>query len=119
MRLDNSIPQQKSGSTLSIQTASCFTIPLFFGPQKIKTLALLDLGASACFLDEEFAKRYKIPLVLKSKPVHAEVIDGRPLLSGSITHETEPIEVTFKGHNSHIIFNIIRTPSNLVIIGFS
>ena len=50
----------KSGSTLSAQPASCFTIPLSFGPQKIKTLALLDLGASACFLDKEFAKRHKI-----------------------------------------------------------
>ena len=89
MRLDNSIPQQKSGSTLSAPPASCFTIPLSFGPQKIKTLALLDSGASTCFLDKEFAKRHKIPLVPKSKPVHVEVLDGRPLLSGSVTHESE------------------------------
>ena len=93
VRLDNSNPQQKSGSTLSAQPASCFTILLSLGPQKIKTLALLDSGASACFLDEEFAKRHKISLVLKSKPVHVEVIDGRPLLSGSVTHESK----TYRG----------------------
>ena len=119
MRLDNSIPQQKSGSILSAQPAGCFTIPLSFGPQKIKTLALLDSGASACFLDKEFAKRHKIPLVLKSKPVHIEVIDGRPLLSGSVTHESKPIEVVFENHSSFVIFNIIRTPSNPVVFGLS
>jgi hypothetical protein len=119
VRLDNSISQQKSGSTLSAQPASCFTIPLSFGPQKIKVLALLDSGASACFVDEEFAKRHKIPLTLKSKPVHVEVIDGRPLLSGRVTHESEPLEVTFKDHSSFIVFNVIRTPSNPVILGLS
>ena len=54
--LENSIPQQQSGSSLSAQLAHCFTIPLSIGPQKLKILALLDLGASTCFLDEEFAK---------------------------------------------------------------
>ena len=113
------MPQQQSGSSLSVHPAPCFTIPLSFGPRKLETLALLDSGASACFLDEEFAKRHNIPLVQKAKPIHVEVIDGRPLLSGSVTHESKPIEVAFKGHNSHIVFNIIRTPSNPIILGLS
>ena len=49
----------------SAQPALCFTIPLFSGPQKLKTIALLDSGASACFLDEEFVKSHKFPLVPK------------------------------------------------------
>ena len=110
---------KKSGSTVSVQLASCFIIPLSFSPQKIKTLALLDSGASACFLDKEFARRHKIPLVIKCKLVHAEVIDGRPLLSGSVTHESKPIEVVFENHSSFVIFNIIRTPSNPVVFGLS
>ena len=89
------------------------------GPQKQKIIALLDLGASTCFLDEEFVKRHKIRLVWKSKPIHVEVIDGRPLLSSSVTHESEPMEVVFKDHNSHVVFNNIRTPSSLVILGLS
>lgn len=119
MRLDNSILQQKSGSTLSSQPASCFTIPLSFGPQKAKTLALLDSGASACFLDEEFARRHNVPLVLKLKPVYVEVIDGRPLLSGNVTHESKPVEIAFENHSSFVTFNIIRTPSNPVVLGLS
>ena len=119
MRLDSLTPQQQSGSSFSAQPALCFTIPLSFGPQKLKTLGLLDSGALACFLDEEFAKRHKIRLVQKSKPIHVEVIDGRPLISGSITYESEPVEVIFKNHNSYVVFNIIRTPSNPVILGLS
>ena len=99
--------------------AICFIIPLTLGPQKLKILALLDSGASTCFLDEEFAKRHKIHLVQKSEPVHVEVIDGRPLLSGSVIHEPEPIEVAFKDHSSYVVFNIIRTPSSPIILGFS
>ena len=116
--MDNSIPQQKSGSALTAQPTSCFTIPLSFGPQKIKTLALLDSGASACFLDKEFAERHKIPLVLKSKPIHVEVIDGRPLLSGSVIHESKPIEVVFENHSTFVISNIIRPPQTLSFLVF-
>jgi hypothetical protein len=78
------------------------------------TLALLDSGASTCFLDEEFTKRHKIRLVQKSKPIYVEVIDGRPLLYSSVIHESKPIEVTFKDHSSYVVFNIIRTPSSHV-----
>ena len=113
------MPWQQSGSSFSAQPARCFTIPLSLGPQKQKNLALLDSGASICFLDEEFAKRQKICLVQKSKPVQVEVIDGRPLLSSSVTHESEPIEVAFKDHSSYVVFNIIRTPSSPVILGLS
>jgi hypothetical protein len=38
---------------------------------------------------------------------------------GSVTYESKPIDVTFKDHNSYVVFNIIRTPSNPVILGFS
>ena len=119
MRLDHSITQQHSGSYLSAQPARCFMVPLSLGPQNLKTLALLDSGASACILDEDFAKNHNIPLVQKTKPIHVEVIDGRPLSSGSVTHESIPLEVTLEGHNSCIVFNIIRTPSNPVILGLS
>ena len=81
-------------------------------PSKTKDYSYIRFGASTFFLDEEFAKRHKIRLVQKSKPIHVEVIDGRPLLSGSITHESEPMEVAFKDHNSYVAFNIIRTPSS-------
>jgi len=87
--------------------------------KKLRIYALLDSGASACFIDEEFTKRHKIPLVKKPTPVHVEAIDGRALSSGDVTHETKPLEVLFEGHRSTIIFNVIKTPSNPLIVGLS
>lgn len=89
------------------------------GPNNYKASALIDSGASACFLDEEFARCHRISLIQKTKPVHVEVIDGRPLSSGDVTHETLPVDVVINGHSSCVIFNIIRSPSNPVILGLS
>jgi hypothetical protein len=118
VRLDSSL-QNKQGPFLSVQPSRCFTIPLHLGSQRLKTLALLDSGASACFLDEEFMRLHKIPTTKKLSSVHVEVIDGRPLSSGDVTHETAPLKVKFGNHSSSIIFNIIRTPSVPIILGLS
>jgi len=37
---------------------------------------------------------------------------------GDVTHKTKPLEVSIEGHKSTIIFNIIKTPSNPIILGF-
>ena len=117
MRLDNPMSQEQLGSYFSAQPTHFFSISLSLGSLKQKTLALLNSGASICFLHEEFAKRHKIRLVQRSKPIHVEMKDGRSLLSSSVTHESEPIEVTFKYHSSFLVFNIIRITSNHVILG--
>jgi hypothetical protein len=51
--------------------------------------------------------------------MHLEAIDGQPLSSGDVIHETIPLEVKFGNHSISIVFNIIRTPSALVIFGLS
>ena len=107
------------GPIPSSKPSSSFMIELCLGPKNYRAFGLLDSGASACFLDEDFVESRKIPLVQKPKPVHVEVIDGRPLSSGDVTHETRPIKVTIDGHDSYIAFNIIRSPSNPVILGLS
>lgn len=116
MRLDNSFSQKHLSVSLSSQPTPYFTISLSFGHQKLKSIALLDLGASVFFLEEEFFKSYKFLLVHKSQPVHVEVIDGRPLSSDSVTHETMPLNVRFEDHGSHIIFNVIRTHQTMLFL---
>jgi hypothetical protein len=113
----DSLLQNKQGPFLFIQPSCCFTIPLHLDSQRLKTLALLDFGASACFLDEEFTRLHKILIVKKLSPLHVEIIDGQPLSSGDVTHKTTPLEVKFGSHSNFIVFNIIRTPSALVILG--
>ncbi len=109
------------GPILSSEPSRCFNIPLEidFHPHSIKVKALLDSGAFACFIDKFFVKRHNLPIVLKKSSVTVEVIDGRPLISGDVTHETKPLDIILEGHRSTIVFNIISSPSNPLVLGLS
>jgi hypothetical protein len=48
-----------------------------------------------------------------------EVIDGWNLSSRLVTRETKPLNVTIGSHTSKVVFNVISSPRNLVIIGLS
>jgi hypothetical protein len=52
--------------------------------------ALVDFGATSSFIDQTFVAQHNILVVKKSTPVPVEVIDGRTIASGAITHETTP-----------------------------
>jgi hypothetical protein len=51
--------------------------------------------------------------------VLVEVIDGRSLSSELITYETKPLDVTIGSHTSKVVFNVISSPKNIVIIRLS
>ncbi|KAH7280290.1 hypothetical protein KP509_37G060100 [Ceratopteris richardii] len=80
-------------------------------------IALLDSRASSCFIDEGLVKKHRIPILQKNKIVVAQVVDGQTLASRDITMESTPFRVHPNGHDSHICFNVISSPVNLVIIG--
>jgi hypothetical protein len=80
---------------------------------------LLDSSASTCFMDNELVQKYKLALMEKNTPMPVEVIDGQNLSSRPITHETKPLDVTIGSHTSKVLFNVISSPRNLVIIGLS
>jgi hypothetical protein len=57
--------------------------------QTIATHALIDSGATGiAFIDKNFARHHQLPLVPLPNPRSLEVIDGRPISSGDITHTT-------------------------------
>jgi hypothetical protein len=56
-------------------------------------------------------------VVKKSTPVPVEVIDGRTIASGVITHETTPLELYIDKHTKKIVLNIISTPHHPIILG--
>jgi hypothetical protein len=57
------------------------------GNNKIKTYALIDCGATGyAFIDDTFVRHHKLPLFPLKEPRILEVIDGRPISSGAITH---------------------------------
>ena len=53
----------------------------------ISSHALIDNGATGfAFMDKDFAGHHQFPLIPLKKPCTLEVIDGRPIASGMITH---------------------------------
>lgn len=48
-----------------------------------------------------------------------QVIDGRSLISGDVTHQTKPLDIILEGHRSTIVFNIISSPSNPLVLDLS
>ena len=82
-----------------------------FDNRTVATHALIDCGATGiAFIDEDFARHHQLPLTPLQYPRSLEVIDGRPISSGDITHvantrlailqnqETLPMFVTKLGH---------------------
>ena len=68
-------------------------------------------------MDEEFAHQQKIEVIRKKIPALDEVIDGRPLASGDVVYEIQPLEVILGEQISSIVFNIIKSPTSPIILG--
>lgn len=121
MQLDTSPRGICHGSFPATSSSGSFTLPitLRFGSTILHATALLDSGASSCFLDITFARSSRIPVVAKKKPIPVEVIDGRPLSSGAITEATSPLILTVGSHLEEISFYLITSPRHPVILGLS
>jgi hypothetical protein len=79
--------------------------------------ALVDSGATSSFIDQTFVVQHNIPVIKKSTPVPVEVIDGRTIASGAITHKKTPLELYIGKHAKKIVLNIISTPHHPIILG--
>ena len=58
-------------------------------------------------------------LVAKTCPVCVEVIDGISLASRDTIHKTQFLDLFIHGHSSTVIFNVIQSPSNPIILSLS
>jgi hypothetical protein len=108
MRLDATKSKEK-GLFVSSNTTPYIIFHVY-----VKTLdceffsdALLDTGASAYFMDKDFALKHSLELIEKAHPTLVEVIDERPLASGNVKEETQPLKVMLGDQVSHVVFNII------------
>jgi hypothetical protein len=121
VRLEKVIQFLIKSPILTFEASLYFTIPLIIkmDSSSIKVYALLDSGASACFMDKDFVDRHKLPLITKKHPIPVEVIDRRLLVSGDVNHETTLLDIVIEGYYSIIAFNIIKSLTNLVVLGLS
>jgi hypothetical protein len=53
--------------------------------------ALVNSSATSSFIDQTFVIQHNIHVIKKSTPIPVEVIDGRTIASGAITHKTTPL----------------------------
>jgi hypothetical protein len=119
MRLDATKCKEKDLFASSDPTP-CF---IFYGHIKIleceiSSKALLDTGASACFMDKDFAMKHSLELIRKAHLAPVEVIDGQLFALGNVMEERQPLEVILGDQVSHVVFNIIQCPANPMVLGF-
>ena len=106
---------QKLGPTAS------FTVPVQLQPfPKVKpspTTALIDCGATSCFIDKQLANQLQVPLRNHEHPLELQVVDGRPIQSGPVTQYTAPMKLTLGKHQEDISLNVTSLPNNPVVLG--
>ena len=84
---------------------------------QVHTLALLDSGANSCFMDRNFAQAHQISLSKLPCPASVVVIDGRPIASGNIIEESEPVNIVLHNLTCVVSFNIISIPEHPIVLG--
>ena len=84
---------------------------------RITTQALIDCGATRyAFIDEEFVRCHQLPLFKLDIPRALEVIDGRPIESGTITHMTK-LQMSVNGHHESLPLFITKLGHYSVVLG--
>jgi RNase H-like domain found in reverse transcriptase/Reverse transcriptase (RNA-dependent DNA polymerase)/Integrase zinc binding domain/Integrase core domain/Chromo (CHRromatin Organisation MOdifier) domain len=90
---------------------------LSFAGKSIRTYALIDSGATGlAFIDQDFACFHEIPLTALSKSLALEVIDGRPIASGKITHLTVA-NMAIHDHSENLPMLVTRLGHYPLVLG--
>ena len=83
----------------------------------ISTHVLVDCGATGfAFIDKEFAYDHNFPLFKLKKPCCLEVINGRPIESGLITHITK-LKMTITSHQERIPLFVTKLGHYSIVLG--
>ncbi len=120
VRLDRTQHHLCKGSCSAVGPSPSFTqyVDIICIPEDIPQVsALVDSDATSSFIDQTFVAQHNILVVKKSTPIPVEVIDGRTITSGAITHETTPLELCIGKHMEKIVLNIISTSHHPIILG--
>src|SRR5258708_38276010 len=83
---------------------------------KVQTKAMIDSGTTSCFIDKDFCRNMGFTLTQKKKPITVEVIDGREISSGAITHEAR-LRLITADRTEEAIFDVTRLGHNSLVLG--
>lgn len=83
----------------------------------VPTFALIDTGASGyAFVDESFVRHHKLNMTPLKIPRQVEVIDGRPIRSGKITHFVT-LDLDIHGHREEAPCFVTQLGSYPIVMG--
>jgi len=93
------------------------TCSLTIHDQVIQTHALIDCGATGiAFMDQDFARHHKVPLKELKERRQVEVIDGRTIESGDITHFAE-VGMNIQDHKERIPMFVTKLGHYPIVLG--
>jgi predicted aspartyl protease len=93
------------------------TCTLSLNGKEIPTHALIDCGAMGyALIDQDFAYRHELPLCPLKIPRTLEVIDGRKISSGDITHLAE-VHLSIHEHYEKLPMFITKLGHYLIVLG--
>ncbi|XP_077953086.1 uncharacterized protein LOC144390462 [Gasterosteus aculeatus] len=96
------------------------TLPtvLSLGKMKQEVRGLVDSGAAGNFMDQHLAHRLSVPLIPVRPPLRINALDGQPLGTGMIMHQTANITLRVGAlHEEDIRFFIVSSPREPLILG--
>ncbi|KDN46154.1 hypothetical protein RSAG8_04381, partial [Rhizoctonia solani AG-8 WAC10335] len=76
-----------------------------YTPKPFEAKALLDSGATSCFIHPSLVQTFRLPTFPHNKPKALRVIDGRDINSGKVTHYTK-FFANIEGHAEEISCHI-------------
>jgi len=83
----------------------------------VETKALIDSGAGGTFMDQNFARKHRLPLEKLEDPLIVFNVDGTQNKKGTITHFTE-LDVNFGTRTRKTRFLISGLGKQQLIFGF-
>jgi len=93
------------------------TCTLTVSNREIPTHALIDCGATGiAFLDQDFAHHHQIPLQELKEKKQVEVINGRPIESGDITHIAK-VGMKIQSHGEQLPMFITKLGHYPIVVG--
>ena len=115
MRLDNRHTCYSQSSTNDFS----FEVTLCFQYNSIQSLAVLDSGATTCFMDETFVRKHNFLVVRLSKPISQPKLSmmGKFLSSSAIIKATVPLILQLRSHHDALSFYLITSPRHPTILG--
>ena len=92
-------------------------VTLIFDNYRLSTVAMIDSGATGCFINQNLVTRYQIPVKTKKIPRTLEVVDGREISSGIITESSDNVILEIEKHKERIQFDVTRLGHYPIILG--